>query len=122
MQRNAKAEGENRIILPNTREPVSDERKGRHEQEQDRRAIFGVPVDLPRDSDQTEEPRRFQQTDEGCGLEFRNGKTISSGLWCGEKTNTRSVVQGLREVATEPGQEYHAFDLLGPASWHSQAT
>lgn len=54
--------------VPYARQPVGDQRERGHQQQQNGRAVFRVPVDLPRHSDQSQQPGSFQQTDERRGL------------------------------------------------------
>lgn len=59
--------------VPDTGQPVGDQSKGTHEEEEDSGAILGVTVQLPGHTDQAQQASCFQQTDEGGGLSAEGG-------------------------------------------------
>lgn len=48
--------------VPNTGEPMGDEHKGAHKQEEDSSPVFRIPVQLSCHADQSQQPSCFQQT------------------------------------------------------------
>lgn len=54
--------------LPDAGQPMGDESKRGHQEQQHGRAVFGITVNLAGYSDQPEQPGRFQQANECCRL------------------------------------------------------
>ena len=66
---------------PDASEPVRDEGEGGHEEDEDRGAVLGVPIDLARDADQSEQPRGLQQSYQGRRLQEIGRITNYVGIW-----------------------------------------
>ncbi len=54
--------------VPDACQPVSDEGKGAHEEEEHCRAVLRVTVQFPRYSHQSQQPRSLQKTNQSRGL------------------------------------------------------
>lgn len=63
--------------VPDTGQPVGDQSKGTHEEEEDGGAILRVAVQLPGHTNQSQQASCFQQTDQGGGLAAKAGVTRS---------------------------------------------
>lgn len=66
-------------LVPDAGQPVGDQSKGTHEEEEDGGAILGVTVQLPGHANQSQQASCFQQTNQGGGLGENAGVT---GLCC----------------------------------------
>lgn len=60
--------------IPDAGQPVGDEGKGAHEQEEHGCSIFGVAVQLAGHADQAQQPGGLQEANEGGGLQGRGEK------------------------------------------------
>jgi len=63
--------------VPDTSQPMSDESEGGHEKKQYCRSVLRVSVDLPGDSDQPQQPGRFEQTYECRGLSVQRSRSVT---------------------------------------------
>ncbi len=59
--------------IPDAGQPMGDQSKYTHEQHENRRAVFRVTVQLPGNTNQSEEPRRLQQANQSGRLEKEEG-------------------------------------------------
>ena len=50
--------------VPDARQPMGDQGERGHEEDEDRGSVFGVSIDLARNSDQPQQTRGLQQTDQ----------------------------------------------------------
>ena len=59
--------------VPDAGQPVGDEGERAHEQEEDGSAVLRVAIELPGHADQSQQPGRLQQANQGGCLGLKGG-------------------------------------------------